>query len=567
MTQKKCSMPINKNQNGDYNSLGSSKKNGGENNHGSKTLSSSKNTAYLKKKSSVEDTDNLVNFSKKQQQKISSHQSEVKPGKNTDAVKPVLKPKKSVEKADDESSLDEIGKFPELENLAEKLKSGKQKRQAEKDFEILKNENWVVRNGHTLTYLGLYCFSILVFFRPYELISGLGFLSATAFYFAAATLLIYLPTQLAAEGNLTTLSTEVKCILLITAISLLMMPLAKSPALAWETFNDSFSKAVLMFIVMVNVLRTRRRLMGIIWLSLSMGFVLSYMALGMYLRGEISVEGYRVAVDVGGMFGNPNELAIHLVMMTPIAFCLGLAAKNKLMKYLYFITAGLFVAANVVTYSRGGFLALLAVAGVLIWKLGKENRVKIFAISAVLAVVFIILAPGEYGQRIFSIFDSSLDAVGSSNQRTDLLKRSIIVTLRNPWGIGIGNFPIVGQHNLVSHNAFTQVSSELGILGLAAYLVFLISPFRKLGAIERTLLLKSETKWFYYLAIGLQASIIGYMVSAFFASVAYNWFAYYLIAYAVAFRRIYTIEKGLNEDDVKADSLKENLLNWRIKSA
>jgi O-antigen ligase len=345
-----------------------------------------------------------------------------------------------------------------------------------------------------------------------------------------------------------------------------MMPLAKSPALAWEVFNDSFSKAVIMFIVMVNVLRTRRRLMGIIWLSLAMGFVLSYMALGMYLRGEISVEGYRVAVDVGGMFGNPNELAIHLVMMTPIAFCLGLAAKNKLMKYLYYISAGLFVGANVVTYSRGGFLALLAVAGVLIWKLGKENRPKIFAISLVFAVLFIALAPGEYGKRIFSIFDSSLDAVGSSNQRTDLLKRSIIVTLRNPWGIGIGNFPIVGQQNLVSHNAFTQVSSELGILGLLAYLVFLISPFRKLGAIERTLLSKGETKWFYYLAVGLQASIVGYMVSSFFASVAYNWFAYYLIAYAVAFRRIYTIEKGLNEEDVKADSLRENLFNFQMKS-
>jgi hypothetical protein len=40
----------------------------------------------------------------------------------------------------------------------------------------------------------------------------------------------------------------------------------------------------------------------------------------------------------------------------------------------------------------------------------------------------------------------------------------------------------------------------------------------------------------------LQASIAGYMVSSFFGSVAYNWFIYYLIAYAVAFRRIYRLE-------------------------
>jgi uncharacterized membrane protein YwzB len=88
----------------------------------------------------------------------------------------------------------------------------------------------------------------------------------------------------------------------------------------------------------------------------------------------------------------------------------------------------------------------------------------------------------------------------------------------------------------------------LGILGLTAYLIFLISPFRKLGAIERQLFIKKEFDWFYYLAVGLQSGIIAYMVSAFFASVAYNWFAYYLIAYAVAFRRTYQIEKGLKED-------------------
>jgi hypothetical protein len=44
------------------------------------------------------------------------------------------------------------------------------------------------------------------------------------------------------------------------------------------------------------------------------------------------------------------------------------------------------------------------------------------------------------------------------------------------------------------------------------------------------------------------------MASSFFASVAYNWFIYYLIAYAVAFRRIYAIEKGI-AGEVKATSL------------
>jgi O-antigen ligase len=297
--------------------------------------------------------------------------------------------------------------------------------------------------------------------------------------------------------------------------------------------------------------------MGLMWLSIAIGVYLSYTALDLYLSGEATVEGYRVAVDVGGMFGNPNEMAMHLVMMTPIVITLGIAAKTSLARLGYFGLGALFVGANMVTFSRGGFLGLLAVFAVLAWKIGRKQRLNVTIASIFVGTIAIILAPGNYGLRMLSIFIPGLDPVGSSDQRRELLERSLLVTARNPWGIGIGNFPIVGIRNLQSHNAFTQVSAELGLLGLLAYLIFMISPFRKLGAIERKLFKKDDTDWFYYLAIGLQASIIGYMVSSFFASVAYNWFIYYLIAYAVAFRRVYMTEKYV-EEDVKP----EPILKW-----
>ncbi len=439
--------------------------------------------------------------------------------------------------------------IPQKEELtfAEESKRKKEEKREERDLELLGGERWLKRNGHFLTYIGLYLFSILVLFRPYELIPGLGFLSTSAFIVAMATLIIYIPTQFTTEGNISVFPTEVKCIFAMALIALLTMPIAKSPPTAWETFNDTFIKAVLMFVVMVNVLRTRRRLMGLIWLSLSVGVYLSYIAIGMFLRGELNAEGYRVDVGVKGLFGNPNDLALHLVTMIPLAVCLGLATKSRVMRFVYFAAAILFVSANTVTYSRGGFLGLVAASAVMIWKLGRRQRLGVSIVSIVVGTLFILLAPGNYAVRILSIFGLAADPVGSSDQRKELLERSIIVSLRNPWGIGIGNFPIVGVRNLVTHNSFTQVSSELGVLGLLAYLIFMISPFRKLGAIERTLFKKDEADWFYYLSIGLQVSIVGYMVSSFFVSVAYNWFIYYLVAYAVALRRIYQIEKGLSE--------------------
>jgi len=424
---------------------------------------------------------------------------------------------------------------------------GQKPSRSELDRAALARDNWLVRNGHGLTFIGLYLFSVLVLFRPYELLPSLGFLSATAFYFALATLLIYLPSQLATEGNATIITTEIKAILVLTALALFSIPIAKDPKTAWDTFNDPFIKAVLIFIVLVNVVRTRRRLMALLWLSIGIGIYLGYNAIRLYAEGKFAVEDYRVAVDVGGLFGNPNDMALHFVMMTPIVLCLALGTRSKPMKALYFAITILFVSANMVTFSRGGFLGFFASALVLVWKLGRKHRAKVSLTSLVVGGILMIAAPGNYGLRMLSIFIPGLDPVGSSNQRRELLDRSLLVTARNPWGIGIGNFPIVGIHDHQTHNAYTQVSSEIGILGLAAYLVFIISPLRKLSAIERTLFAQDRLDWFYYLSIGLQASIVGYMVSSFFASVAYNWFIYYGIAYAVAFRRIYSTEPAREE--------------------
>ena len=452
---------------------------------------------------------------------------------------------------------------PEL-TPTEKAKLKRLEKRAAKDKELLSSDNWLVRNGHNLTYLGLFIFSFLVLLRPYEMTPRLGFLAATAYYVALATLAFYIPTQISTEGTFTHLSTEVKCVIAMTAIALIGIRLAKHPPTAWETFNDIFVKAALMFVVMVNVIRTRKRLMGLVWLSLFIALYLSYTAWTKYMLGEFTVEGYRIEGGIGGMYANPNDMALHLVMMMPIALTLGIASKSTAMRVVYLLMWALFIAGIMVTFSRGGFLGLMAASGVLAWKLGRQYRLNVTLTSLVVGGLALLLAPGNYGIRLLSIFLPGLDPVGSSGQRREILWQSLIVTLRNPWGIGMGNYNIVGLRHLGTHNAYTQVSTELGVLGLIAYLIFIVSPFRKLGAIERTQVSNKKMDWYYYLSIGLQASIVGYMVSSFFAAVAYNWYIYYLIAYAIAFRRIYQIENNVNGDEERP-FLSDAISRWKIR--
>jgi putative inorganic carbon (hco3(-)) transporter len=401
-------------------------------------------------------------------------------------------------------------------------------------------ENWIIKRGHAVSYAGLFLFTIVLYFRPYELFSSLSSLTSMAFWVAVPTLLVFLLSQLALEGNLTARPREVNLALLLVLAALISMPLALNRAEAWETFNREFIKAILMFIVIVNVVRTERRLKGMLYLALAVSCLVSINALNDYRSGRFAFEGYRITGSIGGMLGNPNDMALHLVTILPIAVALVLSTRNYLTKVLYIFCAVLMVVAIVVTYSRGGFIGLVCVAGVLAWKFGRRNRLAVLLLAIVSIGLFISLAPGNYITRIASIFDSSLDPNGSSTARGELFKRSVVVALANPLlGIGMGNFHIVSIREAVTHNAYTQVAAEMGIVASVIYTMFIAAPFKRLSQIIRETSSKGRASRFYYLAIGLQVSLIGYLVGSFFASVAYLFYVYYLVGYAVCLRRIY----------------------------
>ncbi|HEX8853160.1 MAG TPA: O-antigen ligase family protein, partial [Pyrinomonadaceae bacterium] len=396
----------------------------------------------------------------------------------------------------------------------------------------------LLKRGHAISYAGLFLFTTFLYFRPYELIPALSPLSSGAYYIALFTLAVFIPTQLAVEGTLSVRPREVTLVLLLTLFALLSLPLAINPGEGWEAFVE-YLKVVSMFVVMVNVVRTERRLKMLLLLVLAASLMVSAAAINDYRAGNLTVSGTRVGGIVGGMFGNPNDLALHLSMMIPIAFGLMLSTRGALKKLVYVGGALLMGAALVVTFSRGGFLGMSAASFVLAWKLGRRNRIAVVAATLVVVALFLVLAPGEYAGRLATIVGQA-DATGSSGARQALLIRSIETTVKNPLlGVGMGNFHTVSLHEQVSHNAYTQVGAEMGVAAMLIYTLFVLSPFRRLRRIERETVAAHKGSRDYYLAVGFQASVVGYMVSSFFGSVAYLWYIYYLVGYAYCFARLY----------------------------
>jgi putative inorganic carbon (HCO3(-)) transporter len=395
--------------------------------------------------------------------------------------------------------------------------------------------------AHAISFAGLLLFTAVTYFRPYELIAALSDFRSMAFWLAVATLIVFIPTQLSADGTITARPLEVNVALLLALAGLLSVPFATAPSEAWATFLD-FAKVIAMFIVMVNVVRTERRWRWLMWLSLIVSITLSIYALSDYRLGHFDIRGERIeGVIRKGLFENPNDMALHLVTMIPIAVGLLFVARSYTRKALYLLIAVLMVGATIVTFSRGGFVGLIVACFVLAWKLGRRNRVVIVALFMVAAAFSVAALPSEFLGRIVSLFGG--DDGGSAVSRQHLLWQSIQVTMRHPiLGIGMGNFHNVSDSEQVSHNAYTQVSSEMGVPAMILSIIFMVAALRRLHRIEKETYDSRKRTRIYYLAVGLQAALVGYMVCSFFASVAYLWYIYYLVGFALCLHRLYEVE-------------------------
>jgi hypothetical protein len=160
-------------------------------------------------------------------------------------------------------------------------------------------EKWIHKHGHSLSYAGIFLFTMLVFFRPYEWSPSLSWLSSSAFWIALLTLLVYALAQLGLENNLTARPREVNLVLLLTLTGALSIPLALEPSRAFASFFE-FLKVVAIFIVMVNVIRTETRLKALWLLVLVATCILSISAINDYRLGRLALQGVRIKGSIGG---------------------------------------------------------------------------------------------------------------------------------------------------------------------------------------------------------------------------------------------------------------------------
>jgi O-antigen ligase len=343
--------------------------------------------------------------------------------------------------------------------------------------------------------------------------------------------------------------------------------LATAPFSIWPggsigVFTDMYLKVLIVFVLMTNTLTTPDRLERITWLVLlCAGCIAAESALD-YARGANLVEGNRLNGPVGGIFGNPNDLAMNMVTFLPIAVIFATMRRYTSSRRLVAAAiAGLMLATIVFTKSRGGVIGLTVMFVVLVG-LGQTIR-RGFGTTAILIILFASpLAPASFWARMSSITDDQKDKeefTGTRETRRDLLEAGINTFLERPFtGVGAGQFqnynpPWRKQQWNETHNVLVQVGAETGILGLVAFTFLIVAAARAASNTRRLLARQRRARprdstgtasadpdrdWLYGYAVGMTAGLAGWFVCSMFASIAYNWTFYYLFALIVAARNL-----------------------------
>jgi putative inorganic carbon (hco3(-)) transporter len=400
------------------------------------------------------------------------------------------------------------------------------------------------RGKHWLAFAGVYLFTMMLYARPNDLAPALGDFPLVKIV-AIGALLIYIGSKTFAGERLSVWTLEMTMLMVIAALGLLLAPIAASPQESMAVLTDIYLKTVIIFILMVNLIDTRQRIFSMWKLVVICGAALGVGAIKSYIKGEFTDKGVRIEGLVGGMFENPNDLATALDLLLPFAVALTLISKGRA-RLLYLVCAAVMAIGVLFTLSRGGFLGLIAVGGVLLWKLGRSRRLKTTLGVALICGILLAVMPGGYGARIATIVNTEEDQTGSAQLRSELMKRAATIAISRPIvAVGMGNFHIYSIREKRAHNAYLEIAAELGVIGLIAYLILILAPLRSLRRIERQtsgMRSKSEREM-YWLSVSLEAAFIAYMVCSFFASIQYLWYLYYTAAYAVALRQIHAAEE------------------------
>ncbi len=196
---------------------------------------------------------------------------------------------------------------------------------------------------------------------------------------------------------------------------------------------------------------------------------------------------------------HPNRLAAFVLFVWPVGYAWGRGYNTRLARIGARAAGCVMLAGLVVTFSRGGWLGVLAQG---IW-LFRRRRLR-FAVAVLLVLVTItLLLPWEMG----GIARTFLPDYRTNLSRLTEWIAALRLVGNNPvWGVGVGNYRrAAAGTSLVPHNLFLHIAAQSGLVGL-------VLSVSLLSAIWRWLVKRSRTFGAHPWALAAQTAFVGLLV-------------------------------------------------------
>lgn len=354
------------------------------------------------------------------------------------------------------------------------------------------------------------------------------------------------------------------------AVLLLTTTFARNPRIADQRVIES-CKSFGIFLLVVALASSVRRLriaaFTLVICSAFLSLLGIYQTLtGNYARwfgGLARVKNAHIYGDVfqpriAGPLGDPNFFAQILLLAVPVALFIGWESRGK-HRWLAFGCAAIIVAATLLTYSRGGMLALgvILVLALIAHRVDRRRMIG----GGVALLVLLMLLPASLTRRFVTI-EQILPGSGETIHRDSSFEKRKLLTAtawvifkNNPlFGVGAGNYTVWFDHyseqvgseargyddpgeTHYPHNLYLEIAAETGVVGLIIFAAIVAMTLAHLRAANRALA-EEGLREAAGVAKALELAVIGYLVSGLFLHGHFQRYLWLIFGLAVAFARV-----------------------------
>lgn len=301
------------------------------------------------------------------------------------------------------------------------------------------------------------------------------------------------------------------------AVAVLSLQVAQDVGLGIYKINI-LVQAFLILLYVAQWVRTKDDVLFIVVLLLIGPVIQGLIALGLQRFGkpvDIGPISTRiVGARIAGTLGHPNSFGGYLALVLPVSLMILVTPVGKAVKWLGAASFLLGTVALVLTQSRGAWIGYglsLALLGVFSYQSRWVPR-RTLGLLSIAALVPIAALVNVVAPRLGSFNDAAAQA------RLPLMQLALTMIGDQPIrGVGVNNYSTALPQYLTIdysqawistvHNKYLLVWAETGLVGLAAFLVFLGSALRNGLRVWR-----SQDPFLAPVALGLAVGVVGVMV-------------------------------------------------------